>query len=1514
MPLPTSTRSFFSSSPKASAACAIALLTAIGQAQANVCANPGGSGTVTATGTVNTYWTPGNGTYNNASSSIPISSPRGASTGVALAGGDLVLLIQMQCANINTSDTSAYGDGNGSSTELGSPLARGYTDPAGSCLAGNYEFVRAGSASTAASLDISAETLMHTYVQANATTTTGRRTFQVIRVPQYDNLTISGTVTAPAWNAFTGGVVAVDVATTMTLNGTIDVDGLGFHGAYGRARSTNDATIRYVRTDDAVHGVKGEGIAGTPRWLSTKRTPDDGNAAGVTDQGAGWGGYPSGSTTTGDYARGAPGNAGGGGNFWNGSSDNGGGGGGGNGGTGGRGGAGWRSAGYGGINANFSNLAEQKWGFGGAQFSSASLARLVFGGGGGAADNNNNSSPANSAGAAGGGIVIIHTRRLAGTGTISARGGRAADNPLNDGGGGGGAGGSVALVAVELAGGSAISVNAQGGRGANAHFDGGPANLNAHGTGGGGGGGVVVRTVAATVDVSGGTHGLTENSDGGPDGQRHGARAGNTGLNTLVTVASDTTTPNAGYRCLDYGDAPASYGFGRHNLGPSPATLRIGSVTPDGDASAESALSSSNALIDNTSGTNDESGVSFPGSSTASGVYTVTVPFTNSTGVAATVCGWVDFDKNGTFDTDERACGTASSGGTSVALAFIVPIADRGNTGTFFSRFRLANLSTQVQSPTGLASSGEVEDYQISITTLPVTLASVSSKRTGDSVRVEWTTATETRNAGFHIYGRGAGQTDWYRLTDDLIPSPVIDSLDPQRYVWNAQDLGSQELLIEDWDSRGTAREHGPFVIGQRYGQDADEAAAKIDWAAIRFKNSRELEERVAQAGAAKGLGAEVVLWVAQPGIQRVTFDDLAAAGVRLGESKVQELAVTDNGQPVVRFVDDANRNGVFDSGDSVEFVGRVTPTLYSNRNAYRLEPSTDKVREAASRQLSARWVETSVFDHRVTVEQQRTYTFAAPGADPWYDERLLATSSPVQLERTFSLPGYAGGDAELSIAVWGLTDWEGRNDHHLIVEVAGVEVADVRFDGFSSPIIEAKIPAFLLSESNNRLTLRVPGDTGFPYDIQALDRFWIDYSRFSEAYAGEWQGTVNTTDPVLVTGFGAGDAVAWNGAQRRTGAREIVVSGRGLWIAADSEGIRRPEVALHYKSTALPARGSVDYLIISHHQFLNSASMRALVGLQKSRGYGTSVVDVAGIYAAYSDFEADAGAIRRAIQTVQPKYVLLVGADSFDYHDYLGLGSQSFVPTQYVRTGSVVTYAPADNMLADFNDDGIPEVAIGRLPVRTSDELSRLVSKLRTWLPPVQGVFASGPSDAARQLAEANESFAEGLAGALSVVPVAVDDLGFDLSRSVLLDELDQEARLVSYVGHSSFGIWGLNPNSGILLKTEDVRGAWNPSPHLVTQWGCWNTYFVDPRRDTLANAFLLQESGAAAVMGATALTNSFALQELGVAFMQRYAQGQTLGQTFRLALRDRVRANPQSAESLRGFVLLGDPAAELR
>jgi uncharacterized repeat protein (TIGR01451 family) len=470
------------------------------QALPALCATPGKDGVGAPAGIINTYY-PGTATVTAGATSIPV----GASTGALanIAAGDLLLIIQMQDAAINSSNTDAYGDNTPGDVPA---LVAGGTQPTNgasgfvSGTAGNYEYVVATGPVSGGLVPIrgaNALGLINAYSSSVATATQGQQTYQVVRVPQYSTSTL-GSATSPFWNGSTGGIVVYDVAGNLNLTGSIDVSSRGFRGGGGRvlAGAVSPNTDYRTLSTLAKNGSKAEGIAGTPRFIIDPFTLT------LVDNGILNEGYPNGS-----YGRGAPGNAGGGSTDGNPNNNdqNAGAGGGSNGGFGGIGGRAWSS--------NFPT-----GGFGGAPFPAATN-RLVFGGGGGAGTTNDGTPDGTgifSSGASGGGLVMLRTNTVSGTGSISANGTNAR-NVGQDGGGGGGAGGSVLVSALSnnLTG---LTVNVNGGRGGDAIF------AAPHGPGGGGGGGVVVASAGAVVNSLGGPSGVTGN--GGPD-PSNAALAGN---------------------------------------------------------------------------------------------------------------------------------------------------------------------------------------------------------------------------------------------------------------------------------------------------------------------------------------------------------------------------------------------------------------------------------------------------------------------------------------------------------------------------------------------------------------------------------------------------------------------------------------------------------------------------------------------------------------------------------------------------------------------------------------------------------------------------------------------------------------------------------------------------------------------------------------------------------------------------------------------------------------------------
>ena len=518
-------------------------VTAITVVQPLICALPGNDGAGGAiTGIVNAYYPPANGVTGAAAgtTSVSLGAVSAAGAHKAIAKNDLILIIQMQNAAINSTNTSSYGDGTAGDPATGSTNINN---------TGEFEFVVATSAVPVGGGTLSFTGgganggLLNSYTNAAASNTQGQATFQVIRVPQYSSATLTSGLTAAPWNGSTGGVLAIDASGQLTLGGTVAVDGEGFRGGGGRilGGGSGAATDYITLSTNNANGSKGEGIAGTPAFVAPVAGFSTTDSATATNQTFAEG-LPNGS-----YARGAPGNAGGGATDANPAANdqNSGGGAGGNGGTGGNGGFGWNSAGIVG-------------GFGGTPFI-ASTGTLILGGGGGAGTTNNgtfyipstatggNGTGLFSSGAQGGGIAIIHAGSISGTGSVTANG-NTATNVENDGGGGGGAGGSIRIFANSGTF-SGLTVQANGGSGGTTwqtQAPGTPFPGNRHGPGGGGGGGVIFLSAppTPTSSVSGGVNGFSTTAN-----DAYGATVGLPGtINSNFTI-NETPGAQPGGEC-----------------------------------------------------------------------------------------------------------------------------------------------------------------------------------------------------------------------------------------------------------------------------------------------------------------------------------------------------------------------------------------------------------------------------------------------------------------------------------------------------------------------------------------------------------------------------------------------------------------------------------------------------------------------------------------------------------------------------------------------------------------------------------------------------------------------------------------------------------------------------------------------------------------------------------------------------------------------------------------------------
>ncbi|MFZ1569076.1 MAG: SdrD B-like domain-containing protein [Thiolinea sp.] len=295
----------------------------------------------------------------------------------------------------------------------------------------------------------------------------------------------------------------------------------------------------------------------------------------------------------------------------------------------------------------------------------------------------------------------------------------------------------------------------------------------------------------------------------------------------------------------DYGDAPASYGVAAHKMGAT--NLYLGS-NPDAEGS------SAHSIRANGDGNEDDGpppqavGAAIPSFAVLQMTdmsYSTTIRTTNQAGTVAKLTGWIDFDKNGSFDADERASVDVPTGSNNINTTLTWPSIPADITlGTTYVRLRFTTDATAALQATGIAPNGEVEDFilpihmdippnspSISIASAATSLACQSVvfqddfndlppaetnywgvNRAGALPVRSWTASGGGADtyARFTDWGLGYGTSIYFGDGDVRNISPSLGSgfsFDAQGKLLTTIDAIALRDSIDDLDASGTIRE-----------------------------------------------------------------------------------------------------------------------------------------------------------------------------------------------------------------------------------------------------------------------------------------------------------------------------------------------------------------------------------------------------------------------------------------------------------------------------------------------------------------------------------------------------------------------------------------------------------------------------------------------------------------------------------------------------------------------------------
>jgi hypothetical protein len=518
-------------------------------------------------------------------------------------------------------------------------------------------------------------------------------------------------------------------------------------------------------------------------------------------------------------------------------------------------------------------------------------------------------------------------------------------------------------------------------------------------------------------------------------------------------------------------------------------------------------------------------------------------------------------------------------------------------------------------------------------------------------------------------------------------------------------------------------------------------------------------------------------LWVRQTGIHKITFEDMRNMGMHVdginpdfismfgrGGAIMSETAGTDRYDDLTEIsirVVTANP-GTFKPGDYVLFYAEGPVTWKYNALSGRLDhathlytdvigyfitvanfpgkriPQADPV-AASSNMQTAKYTAIGVYE-------KEDYSLIKSGRK-WFSHKFDTYT------RSITLPEFKFPDIDMSVPVVMGFGVAGRSTEQMSISIKVndqiVNTTNIaKYSGVNDYARELTTSqSFNASSGNLSVTVQFN-----PPNSSALG--WLDFISFNVRSNLKYRGSqMNFRDPQTIgvdniTNFvleaDQQNIEIWD-VTNHSYVHRIPTSQAGNnisfkvhtsrlreFIAFDGTSFFSPEFAGKVANQDLHAIGNHDMIIVTH-PMLRSQAQR-LANIHNSMGeLSVKVVSLHDIYNEFSSGHQDITAIRdfmkmlydRGSSEGYPRYLLLFGNASYDVKDRI-FNNSNLVPT-YQGYNSV---APTSSFLTDdyfgmlddgegggINVNGLIDVAVGRLPVRTLEQATDVVTKIEAYL-----------------------------------------------------------------------------------------------------------------------------------------------------------------------------------------------------
>jgi hypothetical protein len=824
---------------------------------------------------------------------------------------------------------------------------------------------------------------------------------------------------------------------------------------------------------------------------------------------------------------------------------------------------------------------------------------------------------------------------------------------------------------------------------------------------------------------------------------------------------------------------------------------------------------------------------------------------------------------------------------------------------------------------------------------------------------VQWRTGMEVSSLGFTIYREDDGKLN--RVSPDLIAGSALFAgantviRAGRSYTWrDAKPLGATtRYFVEEIDLNGRTQLYGPIYVDSANPvkqfsvadqedskliselnasssdttsteSNAGEAALGVQVESLAPMPKLTSKKITAQGTIASQTGAK--LSVKQQGWYRITQAELAAVGFNVNiDPRFLQLFV-DGVEMPIRVV--GEKDGKFNLTDAVEFFGQGLDSNFTNSRTYFLVAASQPGRRITTASDVPGKPGITSFNNAVERKERTIYFSSLRNGEK--ENFFGAVLARTPLNQTITLDHLANAPlatATLEVAVQGITSFP----HLIEVRLNGLQVGEIEFEWQEEGLGRFEVPQALLKEGPNTVTLTPLGGNT---DVDLMDYIRLTYQRQYLAVNDALIFTAGGKTRVTIDGFTANGIQVFD-VTNKTFPQEVagLIEPKGATysvtinvpdgvertlIAATTAQNKKPVVTLNAPSNWRDANQGADYVIITRKAFIEA--LTPLVSLRQSKGLKALVIDIEDIYDECSFGQKTPQAVRdflsyaRSNWRIAPRFVLLAADATFDPKDYLQRGDADFVPTKLIDTDFMET--ASDDWFTDFNNDGIADIATGRLPARSPQELSVYVNKILAYEQTTTINSALSVSDVNSGWDFENEitRLRQFIPGNVTIEEVRRGQLGDTLAKSKLLELLNNGQKIVTYAGHGSVDLW-----SGGLFTATDALNLHNGTKLPVfVMTSCLNAYFHDVTMDSLGEALMKAERGGAiAVWASSSLTFP---QEQALMNQQFYSLllnnqvGKSGGLLTLGEASAKAKAAIQDSDIRRSWILLGDPALRLR